>query len=307
MRYNKLQIFQAPMDGYTDYALREVLATSSLYRPNRYFTEFVNVEAVIRDIKCVPRIFEYSENQRPISAQLFGKNPDSFYHASKIVIGLGFDGIDVNIGCPAKNIAGKNEGAGLIKNKELSEQIIDACKKSIVESKKKIILSVKTRLGYEKDTAEEWIGFLDDKDLDFITIHGRTFKQGYSGKANWDRIGEIAKTCKTPVVGNGDIENIKQANDYQKKYDLYATMIGRNFTSFFDNKIEACINYLDIHEKFLMKYFRDEKFSINSTKKVQLLFIKGVEDSKDLKRFLLNSEKYKESISALEKYQNLTL
>jgi len=295
-----MQVFQAPMDGYSDYALREVLATKSSYRPDRFFTEFVNVEAIVRNIPSVRRILSFSEGQRPISAQLFGKNPESFFKATLYCVSLGFDGIDINMGCPAKNVAGKNEGAGLIKNMKLAGEIIDSCKKAIAKSKRKnISLSVKTRLGYENDIGEDWIGFLDRQYLDFITIHGRTFAQAFKGESNWDRIGELAKASKTPIIGNGDIESLENAREMQEKYGLYATMIGRNMTCFFDNKIEALKEYLQVHSENVSKHYSSEKIAINSSKKVQLLFLKGLPDTKVLRKDLLDSENYDISLKLI--------
>jgi len=304
MQYSKMQVFQAPMDGYTDFALREVLATESEYRPNRLFTEFVNVEAINRNIKNTEKILLFSANQEPISAQLFGKNPESFYYAVKKVIEMGYKGIDINMGCPARKIAGKDEGAGLIKNKPLVKKIIDSCRIAITESgRKNICFSVKTRLGYEKDTAEDWISFLDDLNLDFITIHGRTFAQGYKGVANWDRIGEIAKLCKTPIVGNGDILTIEQAFELQNKYDIYGTMIARNLSSFFgEDRISICLEYLKLHERNLMKYYKNEKFAVISTRKVILLLLKNIQDIKNVKSDLMKSEKYSNSIKILDRF-----
>lgn len=310
MNTNINRIFLAPMDGYTDSALRETMAINAIVRPSMLFTEFVNVEALTRDIPNTQRILHFTENQRPVVAQLFGKNPDAFYRATLKVIDKGFDGVDINMGCPAKKIATKTEGAGLINNPDLADKIIQSCQKAIDDSKtrqkKTFTFSVKTRIGFNQDDAINWISHLDQFNFDFITLHGRTFKQMYTGKADWEKIGDVAKVIKTPLVGNGDIVSIQEAYDKQKQYGLYATMIGRNGQILLGddpkNRIKATIDYLTFHQQKQATFFKREELAFNFTKKIVLWLLKGVENTSDLKANIMHAVSYEEAQEFLQKF-----
>jgi tRNA-dihydrouridine synthase len=127
----------APMDGYTDCAFREIVKKYG--NPDLVFTEFVSVQGLIRATDKLIDILRYTESQRPIVAQLFGKEPEYYYLAAMLVCKLGFDGVDINMGCPAKNIAGKGGGAALIREPELASKIVRAVKKAVADYKNRSI------------------------------------------------------------------------------------------------------------------------------------------------------------------------
>lgn len=250
----------APMDGVTDVAFREMICKHS--KPSFLMTEFVNVEGLARGaIKKLPA-FIYNKLQQPIVAQIFGIEVESFYKASVLACHFGFDGVDINMGCPAKKVERKGSGAGLIKAPELAKKIICAVKKGIkdfsngisleeagvhkivIEECKKLInknlinskrskyisVSVKTRTGYDKIITEEWIKHLLENDLDFITLHGRILKQMYTGKADWDEIKKAALLCKktrTKLIGNGNISSMEDAKNKIKEYGVDGVLVGR--------------------------------------------------------------------------------
>jgi tRNA-dihydrouridine synthase B len=265
----------APIDGYTDCAFREIVKKYG--NPDLMFTEFVNVQGLIQAPERLIDTLRYTEFQRPIIAQLFGKEPEYFYKAALVVCHLGFDGIDINMGCPAKNIASKGGGAALIKKPKLALKIIGAVKKAVKDYKgdqidqadqadlngkyridrvdqvnkdyradldklvkekvkewkvrvrldHKITVSVKTRTGYDKDITEEWIKILAKAKPDFITLHARTFKQGYKGSADWGAVERAVKSTKISLIGNGDIKNVKDAQNKVKQAGCFGAMIGR--------------------------------------------------------------------------------
>lgn len=255
----------SPMDGITDEAFR--LVQTNICKPDLIFTEFVSAEGISRGgIKLYDTLL-FSPEERPIIGQLFGKDPDSFYKSTIILCELGFDGVDINMGCPAKTVTQHGSGAALIDKPDLAVQIIQSTKKGIDDwfsgkvkitdlglNKKtldvikrnqkysKIIndrlsmidtrpsISVKTRLGTTHSIVDTWIPLLLDQDLDFLTIHGRTLKQAYAGVANWDEIKKVsllAKNTKTKIFGNGDIQNRQQGIEYCQKYCLNGVLIGR--------------------------------------------------------------------------------
>jgi len=224
--WNKLKkpiIGLAPMDGVTDAPMRFI--TAKYGHPDVTFTEFVSAEG-LRHSKRLLRDFKYDELERPIVAQLFGGEPEAFFEAAKLVVKMGFDGVDINMGCPAKKVAGRGEGAGLIKNPALAAEIIAAVKRGVDG---KIPVSVKTRIGYDQ-VDPTWWEFLATQDLAAVSMHGRTFKQMYEGKANWEAISEAARIIRserTVFLGNGDVASRQDGEEKVQKYGVDGLLIGR--------------------------------------------------------------------------------
>ena len=240
----------APMDGVTDAAMRFMVKKYGSFGsaqdryPSVMFTEFTNVEGISHAIRShkwslshrLARNFKYDESQRPIVAQLFGKDPESFRIAAKLMVELGFDGVDINMGCPAKNISEHGSGAALIGQPELAGEIIEAVKDGVSlghgVTGKLIPVSVKTRTGVSEIVTEKWIEHLLQFDLAAITLHGRTLKQLYQGEANWEEIGKAAKLVKesgkeTIFLGNGDVDSVQSAEDRVRRYGVDGVLMGR--------------------------------------------------------------------------------
>lgn len=176
------------MDDVTDVVFRQIVALNS--RPDAFFTEFTNCDGLCspgRD-KLLPR-FKFTTDQHPIVAQIWGTHPETYFETAKLIQKMGFDGIDINMGCPEHNVIKQGACCALIDNPELAEQIIQAVKKGAP----KLPVSVKTRLGLKTIDTESWIGFLLEQDLAAITIHGRTAKEMSKTPVHWD---EIAKAVK---------------------------------------------------------------------------------------------------------------
>lgn len=218
----------APMEDVTDFVFREIVA-EHLPKPDVFFTEFTSADALCSDGRqnALDKL-KYSEGERPIVAQIWGVDTDNLYKAAKLVQKLGFDGVDINMGCPDRNVMKKGAGAALCANPQLAGEIIDAVKAGA----NKIPVSVKTRLGYKKMITEEWARFLLGKNIQALAIHGRIAKQRSFGDANWDEIGKAVKIrdemgIDTLIVGNGDILSTKQGKDVANKYNLDGIMIGR--------------------------------------------------------------------------------
>jgi len=253
----------SPMDGVTDAPFRQI--TAEIGNPSLIFTEFASVEGLARNATALLQHFRYSEKERPIIAQLYGIEPESFRVATIIACFLGFDGIDINMGCPAKKVSRRGAGAALITNTKLAEQIITSCKVGLTDfaegikledlelktkmknaisklqkenginadklERKILPLSVKTRIGFDKPAVEDWFSFLAKQDLAMISIHGRTLKQMYGGEADWANIAAAAKIIKKDsqalVLGNGDITTRVEAIEHIKKYKVDGVLIGR--------------------------------------------------------------------------------
>ena len=247
----------APMDGVTDITFRTIVDRYG--QPSVLFTEFVPVEAIKAGATAVLKEFITYPSSTPTIAQLYGTDLEGYRIATLIVYELGFGGIDINMGCSAKSVTARGAGAGLIQNPDHAHKIIQTVKKAkedgmngahskasipvklkeMVERMKHnaqecsdMAISVKTRIGYGSVQTESWISELAQESLAAITIHGRTFVQGYGGKANWDEIAKAAQIIHassedTVVLGNGDIKSSKQAEEYCKSYGVEGVLVGR--------------------------------------------------------------------------------
>lgn len=227
----------SPMDGVTDAPMRYITAKyghAASYAsrragyPSVIYTEFVSADGLVKakDKTKLLSMFKFDEIERPIVAQIFGSDPEVFCEASKMVAKLGFDGIDINMGCPAKKVEQRGSGAGLIKTPKLAGEIIEAVNKGV---EGKIPVSVKTRIGYS-DSDLSWIEFLASQKIFCLAVHGRTFKQGYSGKADWESIAlasQIAKKAGVFFLGNGDVSGRIDGIKKCKKYSVDGVLIGR--------------------------------------------------------------------------------
>jgi tRNA-dihydrouridine synthase len=220
-------LIQAPMEDVTDTVFRQIIAKCGA--PDVFFTEFTNVEGLCsRGRDKVGKRLIFTPKERPIVGQLWGKTPEKFLDAARIVKEMGFDGIDINMGCPEKSVVKKGTGGGLINNPTLAKEIILATR----EGAGKLPLSVKTRIGVKEIQTEKWIGFLLKLNLDALTIHGRTVVEMSDVPTHWEEIGKAVKLrnslkSKTLIIGNGDVKSREEALEKSNKYGLDGIMIGR--------------------------------------------------------------------------------
>jgi nifR3 family TIM-barrel protein len=259
----------APMGGVTNAQFRYIVAKYG--KPDVIFTEFTNVESLFSDGRDKEiTSLEYQDIEHPIVAQLWGIDPKNFERAAELVENLGFDGIDINMGCPARKILARGTCGDLINAPSLACEIIAAAKSGV----KNIPVSVKTRIGYSKPDTEYWIGTLLDQDIDTLTIHGRTVKSGYSGTADWNEIGKAVNLrdrmgVETIIIGNGDVKSRAQGEKLVKTYHTDGIMIGRaalqDVFVFRKKKIAATsvrkklIEILDEHSDMYIDRFGDSK------------------------------------------------
>ena len=235
------------MDGVTDAAFRYV--TAKYGHPGVIFTEFTSVEGIRAGATRLLDDFFYDPIERPIVAQLFGADPDAFYVAAIVASALGFDGLDINMGCPSRNITEKGAGASLIQDPERALAIIRQTKAGTkawsegttlqevgidlpvrVIGRQELPVSVKTRTGYTQSAVGEWIPRLLEGEPAVITLHGRTLKQLYSGQADWEAVAEaaqIVKQTETKILGNGDVQSPADARERCVRYGVDGALIGR--------------------------------------------------------------------------------
>ena len=238
-------LYLAPMEDVTDPAFRMLCKR---YGADRVYTEFVNADALVRDIASTTRKLTIHDAERPVAIQIYGREPESMAEAARIVEAANPDFIDINFGCPVKKVAGKGAGAGLLKDVpkmlEITRAVVNAVHTPV---------TAKTRLGWDEsdliprinplglpvtgnpspvtpvpfivDLAER----LQDCGIQELAIHGRTRSQMYRGDADWTLIGEV-KNCPRihiPIIGNGDVTTPERARECFDKYGVDAIMIGR--------------------------------------------------------------------------------
>jgi nifR3 family TIM-barrel protein len=283
----------APMSGVTDDAYRQMFLKYG--RPDVFWTEFVSVDSLLSKGRenCL-KILKFSPEEHPIVAQIFGSDPSYFKKAAKEIQKLGFDGIDINMGCPDKGIEKMGAGAALIKDVNLAKQIIRATK----EGAKTIPVSIKTRLGYDKNEITEWIKPLLREDIAALTIHFRTRKEMYRFPAKWNLAKEIIElrdlySPETLIIGNGDVKSLKQAYKLAEENNLDGIMIGRATLGnpwFFSDKLPATPEKL----KAIIEHveFFDDPERFNIMKKHFHEYAKNFKGAKKLRDGLMKTKNY---------------
>ena len=217
----------APMAGVTDTVFRRFIR--NLGGCGLIMTEFTSADGVLRaQDKKAKRYLHFYEDEHPISAQLFGSDPQVIADAARIVEGLGFDLVDLNLGCPAKKVVKCNGGSGLLRDLPAIRPIFEAVRAAV-----KIPFTVKFRAGW--DDAEivcvELAKMAEDCGLCAVALHARTREQGYSGNARWEWIAAVKDAVKVPVIGNGDIRTPEDASAMVAQSGCDAVMIGRTAPS----------------------------------------------------------------------------
>jgi len=298
------------MANVTDAAFRRLIAKYG--KPDVTWTEFVSVDGLCSEQGRERLIhdFWYTEAERPIVAQIFGSKPDNFYEIAKLIKKLGFDGIDINMGCPDRSVEKQGAGAALIKNFDLAKEIITATKKGAQD----LPVSVKTRIGYNSNIIEKWIPNLVEAEPAAITIHGRTRKEMSLVPAHWDIISQAVTLIKhvnpkITVLGNGDVENLSQAKAKVDEYKVDGVMIGRGIFGnpwLFSNrttpislneKLAVMIEHTLLYEQL----FKDRK-SFDVMKKHYKAYVTGFEGASQLRAKLFETKNGREVIDIVKQH-----
>jgi tRNA-dihydrouridine synthase B len=212
----------APMSGVTDTVFRRFI--KRLGGCGLIMTEFTSADGVLRDQRVRGRYLHFYEDEHPVSAQLFGSSPSVLADAARLVEDLGFDLVDLNLGCPAKKVVKCNGGSGLLRDLPLIRQIFEAVRAAV-----KIPFTVKFRAGWNDDeiVCVELARMAENCGLGAVALHARTREQGYSGNARWEWIASVKQAVKIPVIGNGDIRSPEDACAIVAQTGCDAVMIGR--------------------------------------------------------------------------------
>ncbi|KND51832.1 MAG: tRNA-dihydrouridine synthase B [Parcubacteria bacterium C7867-001] len=223
----------APMADVTDPAYRRLISETK--NPDVMWTEFVSADGLYatREKKKMPdvenpllRDFQFSESERPVVAQIFSSKPEMIAYASKLAAELGFDGVDLNMGCPDKSIEKQGAGAAMIKTPELAKEIIAAARTSGLP------VSVKTRIGYNAVNLEEWLTAILEEKPAALTVHLRTRKEMSKVDAHWELMGNAVEirnrvSPDTLIIGNGDVQSIEDGKKKIVDSGADGVMLGR--------------------------------------------------------------------------------
>lgn len=306
----------APMEDVTDVVFRHVISEAA--RPDVFFTEFTNTESYChpKGKESVRGRLTFTEDEQPIVAHIWGDKPEYFKEMSIGMKELGFRGIDLNMGCPAHNVATKGKGAGLIREPELAADIIQAAKAGGLP------VSVKTRLGYvELDEWRDWLTHIFKQDIVNLSIHLRTKKEMSEVPAHWKLIPEIKKlrdeiAPQTLLTINGDIPDRTKGMELVEQYGVDGVMIGRGvFTNPFafeeerrehssKELLELLLLQLDLHDKYSTEL---EPRYFKPLRRFFKIYVRGFRGASELRHELMQTETSDEVRALIEPFMEAEL
>ncbi|MDO8557343.1 MAG: tRNA-dihydrouridine synthase [Candidatus Jorgensenbacteria bacterium] len=307
----------APMSDVTDAAFRRIVTKYG--KPDILWTEFVPADGLCsKGRKAFELDLSYTKKERPIVAQLFGATPEHFYKSARILQKLGFDGIDINMGCPDRKILKQGAGAALIENPKLAREIIKETKRGAESAGRRIPVSVKTRIGDAKNEIKKWLPYLLEAEPSAITIHARTRKGMSDVPADWSVIKEAVKIAhkydsspnRTLIIGNGDVKNLTEAKARAKETGADGVMIGRGIFGnpwFFyarrknpptvQEKLRVAIEHAKLFEKIFHK-----KKNFDVMKKHLKAYISGFDGAKELRTACMVAKTGAEAEKAIKSF-----
>ncbi len=302
----------APMAGVTDTVFRRVIR--GLGGCGLIMTEFTSAEGITRSAAKTLRYLYFQEEERPITAQLFGARPDSMARAAAMVQDLGFDFVDINLGCPAKKVV-KCGGSGLLRDLPLLREILTAVRRAVT-----IPLTIKIRAGWDEKSivAVDVARMAEDIGVEAIAVHPRTRVQGLNGAADWSVIARVKQAVRMPVIGNGDIRSPADAVRMVAETGCDAVMIGRAAATdpwiFRQIEQHVTLGRYDVPsdaDRFalLTAYFRDlaggrEPEAIGKMKQFVCWFTHSVRKGNDLRRQVHAARTPEEVLERVEEFSN---
>ena len=312
----------APMDDVTDTVFRRIVADCA--PPDLYFTEFVNVDGLQSPGR--PRLLKklhFTPEEQPLIAQIWGLNPENFRKTAEQVAdgsfarevglpeGVNFAGVDINMGCPDKNVVRNGTCSALINNHELAGEIIEAVREGLAG---RLPLSVKTRLGFSAIDMD-WFEFLLPLRLNMLTVHGRTRKEMSKVPAHWESIGQVRElrdrlAPDTLLVGNGDVLSRQEGEDLAERHGLDGIMVGRGI--FQDPYLfsrsspwetmtpESRIKLYERHVELFKDTWQNRERPVQTLNKFCKIYINGFDGAKELREDLMKSSSPEELLQKLQ-------
>ena len=303
----------APMEDVTELPFRLICKRLGA---DIVYTEFTSSEGIIRDIPRIMEKIQISENERPVSIQIFGGRPEAMAGAAQAIEKLNPDFIDINCGCWVKNHVARNEGAGLLRDIPLFEKIVKATVKGT-----KLPVTVKTRLGWDDQSIVilDVARMIEAAGAQAITLHCRTRSQAHSGFADWSWLEKIKKVVKIPVIGNGDI-NCPEDAQAMLETGCDGVMIGRGAIAnpwifreakhflktgshlpepSVEEKIQVCIDHLKLNVQY-----KGEEYGVKTFRKHYVGYLKGLPNIAPVRSELMQYTEMNPVIERLHKYLN---
>jgi nifR3 family TIM-barrel protein len=315
LKLNKPFFALAPMADVTDPAFRRMFAKYG--KPDVTFTEFVSADGLCSIGKTrLLRDLVYSEIERPIVAQIFGSKPENIEKACEITRELGFDGVDINMGCPDRNVEKQGAGSAMMKNPKLAKEIIEAAKRGAMMGEEGgIPVSVKTRVGYNKVEIDTWIPVILEAKPAALTIHARTRKEMSLVPARWEHVKEVvemAKESEIAILGNGDVWTRNEGLEKANYCGADGVMVGRGVfgNPWFFNK-ELSIDEVTLEDRFRVMLEHTALFlelsgdikSFAVMKKHYKAYVNGFDGAKDFRTALMNSDSYDEIVELVDNFK----
>ena len=308
-------LYLAPMEDVTDPAFRMLCKR---FGADRVYTEFVNADALVRDVASTTRKLQISDSERPVAIQIYGKDAASMAEAARIVEQARPDYIDINFGCPVKKVAGKGAGAGLLRDVPKMLEITKAVVNAV-----SLPVTAKTRLGWndEQKIIVDLAEALQDCGIKELAIHGRTRAQMYTGEADWTLIGEVKNNPRMhiPIIGNGDVTSPERAKECFDRYGVDAIMVGRGTFGcpwiFEDMKhylttgellpkrsMAWCVDILKEHVERSIEWIGDERKGIVHSRRhfANSPVFKGLYNFKQMRIALLRADTKEEVFAIME-------
>ena len=300
----------APMAGITDTVFRRFI--KRLGGCGLIMTEFVSSEGMLRQNLRSRRYLYYQEEERPISAQLFGADPDRLADAARKIEDLGFDLVDLNIGCPAKKVV-RCGGSGLLRDLPLLERILQKIRAAV-----RIPFTIKFRSGWsdQEIVALQVAEMAEQCGVEALSVHPRTRMQGFSGRARWEIIGEVKSRVRIPVIGNGDVMTPPDALALQQQTGCDAVMIGRAASSnpwifrqlgeFFRSGVFTEPTEADRHD-LIRSYYQmlvaeETPGAIGKMKQFASWFTHGVRKGAELRKAIQSAESCGEILDRVDRF-----
>ena len=301
----------APMEDVTDVVFRHVVSAAG--KPDVFFTEFTNAVSY-----CHPEGHDsvrgrltFTEDEQPMVAHIWGDEPKHFRQMSIGMAEQGFKGIDINMGCPVPNVAGKGKGSGLIRRAAVAADLIQAAKAGGLP------VSVKTRLGYTTiDEWRDWLTHVFEQDIANLSIHLRTRKEMSKGDAHWEMISEIKKlrdeiAPQTLLTINGDIPDRETGLKLVEEYGVDGVMIGRgifhNPYAFEkepkEHSSQELLNLFRLHLDLFDKYTVDEPRAFRPLRRFFKIYVRGIRGASDLRVQLMETETTNEARVLLDEFE----
>ncbi|MCC7479301.1 tRNA-dihydrouridine synthase [bacterium] len=297
----------APMSGVTDAAFRRIIAKYG--KPDVTWTEFVSVDGLLSPgrFRLEPDLW-FTEAERPVVAQIHGRRPENFRLIARQLKEMGFDGIDINMGCPAKEVERHGSGAALIKKPELAREVILAC----IDGAEGLPVSVKTRIGYRTNETETWLAGLLETGISALTVHARTRNEMSRVPARWQVVSQLVAlsrelipdpAARPLILGNGDVQSLAEAKARVDETGCDGVMIGRGIFGnpwFFNREVEReelplrrVVEVMLEHTALFIELLSEYK-QLEFMKKHYKAYVNGFEGAAELRKHLMEAADFEE-------------